>query len=227
MPLVLNDRVADTTTTTGTGTVTLSGVAPTGYQTFGAGVGNGNTTFYTISAGAEYEIGLGTYSSTGPTLSRDTVFVSSAGGTTKVNFSAGTKDVWVTYPASKAIADGFGLLPVANGGTGVTTTPSNGQLLIGNGSGYSVASLTAGSNVTITPGAGSITIAASGGGSVTISTTAPVSPSNGDLWWNSESGQPFIYYNDGTSSQWVAFALSSGNAGVSVAEARKITSLRL
>lgn len=62
-----------------------------------------------------------------------------------------------------------GTLAVARGGTGVTTTPTNGQLLIGNGSGYTVASLTAGSNITITPGAGSITIAATGGASVTVS----------------------------------------------------------
>lgn len=62
-----------------------------------------------------------------------------------------------------------GTLAVARGGTGVTTTPTNGQLLIGNGSGYTVASLTAGSNITITPGAGSITIAATGGSSVTVS----------------------------------------------------------
>lgn len=103
MALVLADRVRDTTTTTGTGTITLGGVAPTGYQTFGTAIGNTNTTYYTISGGAEWEVGLGTYSSTGPTLSRDTVLASSAGGTTKVNFSAGSKDVFVTYPAGRSV----------------------------------------------------------------------------------------------------------------------------
>jgi hypothetical protein len=102
MPLVLADRVRDTTTTTGTGTVTLSGTAPTGYQTFGTAVGNGNTTYYTISGGSQWEVGLGTYSSTGPTLTRDTV-LSSSNGNALVNFSAGTKEVFVTYPAGKAV----------------------------------------------------------------------------------------------------------------------------
>lgn len=101
MPFILANRVKDTTTTTGTGTITLSGTAPLGYQTFGAGIGNGNTTYYTITAGSEWEVGVGTYSSTGPTLSRDTVLSSSAGGTTKVTFSAGTKDVFVTLPSER------------------------------------------------------------------------------------------------------------------------------
>jgi len=103
MPLVLADRVKDTTTTTGTGTVTLSGVAPIGYVSFGTAIGNANTTYYTITAGSEWEVGLGTYTAAGLLLSRDTVLASSAGGTTKVTFSAGTKDVFVTYPAGKAI----------------------------------------------------------------------------------------------------------------------------
>lgn len=98
MALVLADRVKDTTTTTGQGTVTLSGTAPTGFQNFSA-IGDGNTTYYTIAGGSEWEVGIGTYTSSGTTLSRDTVLSSSAGGTTKVTFSAGTKDVFVTYPA--------------------------------------------------------------------------------------------------------------------------------
>lgn len=101
MALVLADRVRDTTTTTGTGTVTLSGTAPTGYQNFSV-VGDGNTTYYTINAGSEWETGIGTYSSTGPTLARTTVLASSNSGSL-VNFSAGTKDVFVTYPAEKSV----------------------------------------------------------------------------------------------------------------------------
>lgn len=101
MPLVVKDRVKETTTTTGTGTVTLLGAA-TGYQSFSA-IGNGNTTYYTISSngGSEWEVGIGTYTSAGTTLSRDTVLSSSNGGSL-VSFSAGTKDVYVVYPASKA-----------------------------------------------------------------------------------------------------------------------------
>ncbi len=101
MALVLADRVRDTTTTTGTGTVTLSGTAPTGYQNFSV-IGNGNTCYYTINGGSEWEVGIGTYSSTGPTLARTTVLSSSNSGSL-VNFSAGTKDVFVTYPAGKSV----------------------------------------------------------------------------------------------------------------------------
>ena len=111
MALVLADRVKETTTTTGTGTVTLAG-ASTGYQSFSA-IGNGNTTYYAIvgQGTSEWEVGLGTYTSSGTTLSRDTVFSSSAGGTTKTNFSAGIKDVFVTYPSSKsAYFDGTSLV---------------------------------------------------------------------------------------------------------------------
>jgi hypothetical protein len=102
MALILADRVRDTTTTTGTGSVTLSGTAPTGYQTFEAGIGNTNTTYYTINAGSQWEVGIGTYSSTGPTLSRDTV-LSSSNGNALVNFAVGTKDVFVTYPSGRAV----------------------------------------------------------------------------------------------------------------------------
>lgn len=101
MPLVLADRVKDTTTTTGTGTVTLSGSPPTGFQSF-AVVGDGNTTFYTITAGSEWEVGIGTYTASGTTLARTTVTSSSNAGSL-VNFSAGVKDVFVTYPAERSV----------------------------------------------------------------------------------------------------------------------------
>jgi hypothetical protein len=103
MALVLADRVRETTTTAGTGTVTLAG-AVVGFQTFAA-VGDGNVTYYTIAGQgtSEWEVGIGTYTSSGTTLSRDTVLSSSAGGTTKVTFSAGTKDVFVVYPSERAV----------------------------------------------------------------------------------------------------------------------------
>ena len=100
MALVLKDRVRETSTTTGTGTITLAG-AVSGFQSF-SNVGDGNTTYYTIAGGTEWEVGLGTYTSATTTLSRDTVLESSNGGSL-VNFSAGTKDVFVTYPAEKSI----------------------------------------------------------------------------------------------------------------------------
>lgn len=103
MALVLADRVQETTTTTGTGTVTLDG-AVTGYQTFAA-VGDGNSTYYTIVGGTEWEVGIGTYTSSGTTLSRTTVISSSNSGSL-VTFSAGTKNVFVTYPAATSVPEG-------------------------------------------------------------------------------------------------------------------------
>lgn len=112
MALVLADRVKETTTTTGQGTVTLAGAA-TGFRSFSA-IGNGNTTYYCIAGQGtnEWEVGIGTYTSSGTTLSRDTVLSSSAGGTTKTTFSEGTKDVFVTYPSSRSVySDGTNILP--------------------------------------------------------------------------------------------------------------------
>ena len=102
MALVVKDRVRETTTTTGTGTITLGGAA-TGFQSFSV-IGDSNTTFYTIqlSNTNEWEVGVGTYTLSGTTLSRDTILESSNSGSA-VNFSAGSKDVFVTYPAEKAI----------------------------------------------------------------------------------------------------------------------------
>lgn len=105
MALVLADRVKETTTTTGTGTITLAGAA-TGFQSFAA-IGNGNTTYYAISGGSQWEVGIGTYTSVGTTLSRDTVIASSSAGAL-VSFSAGTKDVICSNPASKAVTTGIG-----------------------------------------------------------------------------------------------------------------------
>lgn len=100
MALVLKDRVKVTSTTTGTGTFTL-GPAFTGYDNFSV-IGDGNTTYYTIALAAEWEVGIGTYTASGTTLSRDTVLASSNSGSL-VNFGSGTKEVFVTYPAEKSL----------------------------------------------------------------------------------------------------------------------------
>jgi hypothetical protein len=100
MPLVVKDRVKETTTTAGTGTITLAGAA-SGFQSFSA-IGDGNTTYYAIVGGTQWEVGIGTYTASGTTLSRDTVLESSTGGA-KVDFAAGTKDVFVTYPAEESV----------------------------------------------------------------------------------------------------------------------------
>lgn len=282
MALVLADRVKETTTTTGTTDFVLSG-ADTGFQTFSAGVGANNTTYYAVALGSDFEIGLGTLSSDGLTLARTTVLQSS-NSDNKVSFAAGSKYVFVTYPADKAVltdatqtltnktlnsptfvtpvlgtpssgtltnctfptlnqnttgtaSNVTGTVAIANGGTGATTrqdamdalagsttsgqylrgngtdvvmaaiqagdvptlnqnttgTASNvtgtvavanggtgqtsytdGQLLIGNSTGntLSKATLTAGTNITITNAAGAITIAASGGGASAATPTA-------------------------------------------------------
>jgi hypothetical protein len=92
MPLVLKDRVKVSSTTTGTGTFTL-GSAYTGYQDFSV-IGDGNTTYYTITDGTDWEVGIGTYTASGTTLSRDTILESSNSGSV-VNFPAGIKEVFV------------------------------------------------------------------------------------------------------------------------------------
>jgi len=103
MALVINDRVKETTTTTGTGTISLAG-AVTGFETFAAGIGNSNTVYYCIShqTAAEFEVGLGTLDGDSSDLARTTV-ISSSNSDSAVDFSAGTKDVFCTIPASKLI----------------------------------------------------------------------------------------------------------------------------
>lgn len=151
MALVLADRVQDTTTTTGTGTVTLSGTAPTGYQTFGTAIGNGNTTYYTIVGGSEWEVGIGTYTSAGTTLSRDTVFASSAGAPTKTTFSAGTKSVFVTYPAERSVISvgTSGGVPYFSSANAISSSAllATNALMIGGGAGAAPATTTTGTGV--------------------------------------------------------------------------------
>jgi hypothetical protein len=125
MALVLADRVLETTTTTGTGSVTLLG-ASLGYQSF-AVVGNSNSTYYTIAdlGGANWETGIGQYSTTGPTLARTTVLASSNAGSL-VNFTAGTKNVFITQPAENTVVasnnPGTAGAVLTSNGTGVAPT---------------------------------------------------------------------------------------------------------
>ena len=141
MALVVKDRVREITTTAGTGPVTLGG-AVLGFQTF-AVIGNGNTTYYAIvdSTTGAWEVGIGTYTASGTTLSRDTVLESSNSGNL-VPFSSNVKDVFVTYPAERSIytdAAGTAITPatssilgVASGGTGLSTLTTN-RIPYGNG----------------------------------------------------------------------------------------------
>ena len=108
MAFVLNDRVKETSTTTGTGTFDLAG-AETGFESFVSGVGNGNQTYYAISNDGtnEFEVGIGTVTDAATdTLSRDTI-ISSSNSDAAVNFSAGTKTVFCTLPASRTPSAGM------------------------------------------------------------------------------------------------------------------------
>lgn len=99
MALVLADRVQETTTTTGTGTLTLAG-AVAGYQSFSS-IGTGNTTYYTIVSGTDWEVGIGAYTLSGTTLTRDIVLSSSAAGA-KISVVSGAT-VFCDYPATQAV----------------------------------------------------------------------------------------------------------------------------
>jgi hypothetical protein len=139
MALVLADRVRETTTVVGTGTATLLG-AVTGYQSFTA-VGNANTTYYVIASqsAGEWEVGIGTYTASGTTLSRDTV-LSSSNSNSLVNFAAGTKDIWVDYAAGKAVTTDTLAYPPAIGNTTpaagtFTTLTATGQTSLGGAAG--------------------------------------------------------------------------------------------
>ena len=194
MPLVLADRVNETTTTTGTGTVTLAG-AVSGFQSFAA-IGNGNTTYYCITSGVAWEVGLGTYASVGPTLARTTILASSSGGAAIT--LAGTSNVFCVYPSSKSVyLDASGNVAGYNLTTGTinsttvgattpatgafTTLTATGAVVFGTGDG--TASVTgntvrsassAGTNLTgasLTLSAGNGT--GTGGSGALIFTTAP------------------------------------------------------
>ena len=198
MALILNDRVKETTTTVSTGTITLAG-ASTGYQSFAA-VGNGNTTYYAIASQtlSEWEVGIGTYTSVGTTLSRTTVLASSNAGSL-VNFSAGTKDVFVTYPSEKAVwldasgnASALGI-PAAFTGTNITGTAAS--LTAGNATALATARNIAGVSFN---GTADIAIPLGNLSNVTLA-----SPSQDQL----------LGYNG---SAWVNVAANSAGAGTGV-----------
>ena len=156
MALVLNDRVKESTTTTGTGTVTLGG-AVQGFETFAAGIGNSNTTYYCIQLNTEFEVGLGTLSSDSSTLARTTI-ISSSNSDSAVNFSAGAKFVFCTMPAIKSL-----VLDASNNITLpaklIMPDVTSGKILVGDGTSYEEVAVS-----------GDVTIASSG--AITIANNA-------------------------------------------------------
>ena len=151
MALVVADRVQQTGTANTTVSFTLSGAVP-GFQSF-AVIGDTNTTYYAATDGpGNWEVGIGTYSTTGPTLTR-TVILSSSNSGSAVTFS-GTVSVFVTYPSEKAV-----------------TQEQN--------------------------------------------TTAPTYPGETSTWYETDTGDLKVYYNDGTSTQWVSAAAGLSGLGLS------------
>jgi len=113
MALVISDRVKETTTTTGTGTLTLGG-AVTGFETFTANLSDGDTTYYACTDNTDFEVGLGTFTASGTTLARTTILASSNSGSA-VNWSAGTRTVFCTLPAAKTVfLDGSNVANISN-----------------------------------------------------------------------------------------------------------------
>jgi hypothetical protein len=134
MALVLKDRVKETTTTTGTGAISLGG-AVANFQAFSAVLSDADTTYYAIIdvTNSDYEVGLGTYASGGNTLARTTILESSNGGSA-VSFGAGTKNVFIAYPAEKSVyLDASDQLVINS--TAVTSTPAELNLVDGSSAG--------------------------------------------------------------------------------------------
>lgn len=215
MALVLADRVKETTTTTGTGTVTLAG-ASTGFQSFAA-VGNGNTTYYTIAAqtGTEWEVGIGTYTSVGTTLSRTTVLASSNAGSL-VTFSAGTKDVFVTYPSSRSIyADG------------TTLTATNSSILPATSGGTSYASYAVGDILYASTTTALSKLADVATGSAIISGGVGVAPSYGKIGLTTHVSGILPVANGGTNASAASITAFNNITGYTAAGATGTTSTNL
>jgi hypothetical protein len=215
MALVLSDRVRETTTTTGTGFVTLGG-AYTGFQTFSAAIGNANNTYYTIAniATGEWEVGIGTYTLSSNTLSRDTVLSSSNAGSLVV-FTAGTKDVFVTQPAERAVyvnaantqvsVPELAATSITNSGLGIgTSSPTNKLSVNGN-----VPAACTGSFVSASSGS----IAA--GFSDNINSSLYIRPAAGGIVLGTDSGGTIRFATNGNTTAEERMRIdSSGNVGI-------------
>jgi len=231
MAFITADRVKDTSTTTGTGNITVSGSAPLGYRTFSTVLSVGDTFYYCVQgqASAEWEIGIGTYASTNQ-FARTTVLSSSASGSA-VSFSSGTKNVFITLAASKTLqlgpSDGptAGSVPYGTGSTlAYTAAGTSGQVLTSGGSGAPTWTSVGGTGtVTSVNVSGGTTGLTYSGGPVTTSgtitmagtlaianggTNSTATPTAGTIPYG--TGTAIAYSSAGTSGQ----VLTSGGAGV-------------
>ena len=215
MALVLNDRVQETTTSVGTGTITLAG-AVVGYQSF-AVVGNTNTTYYTIAdqSGSNWEVGIGTYYLANTSLARTTILASS-NANAAVTFTAGTKSVFVTYPAEKAVyLDAGNVTTITNFAsanvliTGGTISGSNITIPAANVTGLGTMATQNANNVTITGGSLD---------NVTIGTTTPALATftnltaTGNVTANGVSKQFVADFSNATVASRFTFTTSAANA---------------
>jgi hypothetical protein len=229
MALIVKDRVQETTTTTGTGAVSLLG-AVSGYQSFGA-IGNANTTYYCIAGQttSEWEVGIGTYTAAGASLSRDTVLSSSNSGSL-VAFSAGTKSVFVTYPSTYTVNSQTGTAANAttaaactgnsatattaaacsgNSATATTATTATTANALNTANNYQVSSLGVGAAANGT--AGDITASRSGG-------------TTGVIFFGT-AGNRYLYY-DGTTYQMPTASLVVGGNVTAYSDERVKTNWR-
>ena len=214
MALVLKDRVQETTTTTGTGTLTLDG-AVTGFQSFSV-IGNGNTTFYSIVFGASFEIGIGTYTSSGTLLSRDTI-LSSSNSNNAVNFGAGTKNVFVTYPASKSVnldnsnnLDLTGVPIVSSSNGNITLTPNGSGAVVLDGLSYPTADGTV-SQFLKTNGSGVLSFATQGIITVNGNYFSNYNAITADCTTTVDSSQNAILYGPITVNSGFTWTIASGS----------------
>ena len=209
MALVLNDRVKETSTTTGQGTLSLAGAA-TGFETFVTGVGDGNTTYYLAAHESDgtWELGIGTITDASPdTLARTTVIDTSAGNTTKIDFASGSKTIFCTLPASKAVfldADGdvtLGANLSVGGNLDVTGTFDLSDSNFTNAGDIQLDSITGDgdTNTKITfSGSDVITVTAGGDDQITFTNGAIVPSTNNDIDLGTSSVEFKDAFFDGT-----------------------------
>ena len=229
MAFITADRVKDTSTTTGTGNITVSGSAPFGYRTFSTVMSVGDTFYYAIQgqATAEWEIGVGTYASSNQ-FARTTVLASSASGSA-VSFSSGTKNVFITLAAARTLqlkssdTPTAGSIPYGDGSTlSYSSVGTAGQVLVSGGSGSPTWSSAGTGSVTSVAVSGGTTGLTTSGGPVTTSgtitlagtlaianggTNSTATPTAGTIPYG--TGTALAYSAAGTSGQ----VLTSGGAG--------------